>query len=440
MNTVGEPLDRFRELARNPAAPPTGIHWLDQRRDEAAARLDRLSWPSRKDEGWRYTSLEPLRDPQFAPAAQPLSALLPEDIESLLLANGRVPDLVFANGRFAPALSNPRALPDGVWMGSLARALREKPEALKDHLARAGDPVDSLFAALNTALIEDGAALLVAEGTVIEAPIEVLYLSLEVEQPVIAQPRNLIVLQAGAQATLIERYASFGPSLYFNNLVTEVVLGQGAVLVHERLQEESRNAFHLAGLSARLDAHSRYHCVTAALGSAWSRTSLQLRFAGEGAESRLDGLYFAGDGKLVDHHLDVEHAVPGCSSEETFRGILDGRGVAVFDGRVLVAQDAQQTSAHLHNANLMLSRNAEVDTKPQLEIYADDVQCSHGTTVGQLEPEAMFYLRSRGISEPEARKMLCVGFAQEILERFSHAPLRERAERIIRQRLSRPSG
>ena len=244
-----------------------------------------------------------------------------------------------------------------------------------------------------------------------------------------------LVLEAGAQASLIERYVSLGEALYCTNSVLELSLGRDAVLKHQRIQTESANAFHIAGLYLSLGAGSRYQCVTVGLGAAWARTDLNVRFAGEHAECDLQGLYLAGDRQLMDFHLDVDHRLPQCSSRENFKGILYGKGRAVFDGRVYVAKDAQRTDAAMSNRNLLLSEGAEVDTKPQLEINADDVKCSHGTTVGQIEPEQLFYLRSRGLSAPLARRMLCLGFAGEILDCLTPDALRDQVAEQVGSRL-----
>jgi len=438
MSSIEEPLTQFRDLVENATGglPAARVEWLARRRRAASERLQRARWPGRKDEAWRYTSLQPLREQKFRLAdRRPSKALTAGEIESLFVGSGTSRRLVFVNGRFEAGFSDLADLPTGVRIGSLRHVLETEPELVEQYLGVvSGEGEDSPFTALNTALITDGALVIVPQGTLVETPLEILHLAVEDGAPLMVQPRNLVVLEAGARASLVERYQSLDRTAYFRNGVSEIALGEGARLAHDRLQEESPLAFHLAGLHIRLAARSEYQCASAALGAAWSRTEFHVRFAGEGASSRLDGLYFAGDRTLVDNHLDIEHAVPGCRSQENFRGILDGRGAAVFDGRVVVAKDAQKTDAHLANANLMLSRNAEVDTKPQLEIYADDVQCSHGTTVGQLDTEAVFYLRSRGIPLTEARKLLCLGFAGEVLARFGDV-VQPRVERAIRARL-----
>jgi Fe-S cluster assembly protein SufD len=255
------------------------------------------------------------------------------------------------------------------------------------------------------------------------------------DEPRVAQPRNLVVLEAGACASLVERYVSMGDSLYCTNSVLEISVGRGAVLEHSRVQMESPNAFHITGLYLNQDQGSRYKGVNVGLGGAWARNDLVVRFSGQGADCSLQGLYLAGDKQVSDYHLDVDHAVPHCTSRENFKGVLYGKGRAVFDGRIHVAVDAQKTDAELSNKNLLLSRNAEVDTKPQLEIFADDVKCSHGTTVGQIEPEMLFYLRSRGIKASVARRMLCLGFAKEIIDGLGSGPLRDHVMEQVGRRL-----
>jgi Fe-S cluster assembly protein SufD len=267
-------------------------------------------------------------------------------------------------------------------------------------------------------------------------PIDILHVSVGGDDPGICHPRNLIVVEADARAHVIERYASLGEAVYFNNAMAEVVVGERGELVHESLQQESPVAQHLNELHIRLGADSRYRYAHAGLGGEWSRNDLRLTFAGEGAEADLNGLMLARDGQLNDVHLDIRHEVPGCTSRESFKGILDGRGRIVFDGRILVARDAQKTDAALANHNLMLSRNAEVDTKPQLEIFADDVKCSHGTTVGELDADMLFYLRARGIPEDRAKRMLCEAFAHDVLEHFESPDLRRRATRLLDARLA----
>ncbi|NEX21250.1 Fe-S cluster assembly protein SufD [Thiorhodococcus mannitoliphagus] len=421
------------EAAR--AASGRGLEWLEARRRTALEQARAQGMPTSKDEHWRYTSLTGLREQAFALPTEPLTALQRDDIEEALIDGLDSHRVVLVNGRFIPELSPLEALPKGVRIAGLAQLLESEPDLLQGHLnAVAGDDLP-LFAALNTASLDDGVVVIVDGGAVLERPIELVHLSVGLDEPRVAQPRNLVVMQAGARATLIERYLSLGDSLYCTNCVTEVSLGRDAHLAHERIQDESPSAFHIAGLYLRQDTGSNYVGINVGLGARWARTDLCVRFSGEHADCDLQGLYLAGDGQLMDYHLDVAHELPNCRSQENFKGILHGKGRAVFDGLVFVAEDAQKTDAAMSNRNLMLSESAELDTKPQLEINADDVKCSHGTTVGRIEPEMLFYLRSRGISAPIARRMLCLGFAGEIIDKLSTEALRDYVTEQVGQRL-----
>ena len=414
--------------------------WLTRLREAGVAQFENEGFPTSRNEEWRYTSLDFLMRHQFEAATKDsLEAVRHADLEPFVLPETDAARLVFINGRYAAHLSDPGPERQGVVIGGLGDWLARDPEAVKAHLGSAGDSGD-VFAALNAALMSDGAYVKLERGMMVERPIELLHISTAAKEPKISHPHALVVLEEGAQATLIERHVTLGEGVCFNNAVVEIALARDSVLRHQRLQEEGPASYHLTALQVMQQEASRYLHCTAALGGAWSRTGITLTFAGAHAVAELDGLYLAGEGQLNDVHLDIRHQVPDCQSRETFKGILDGRGRAVFDGRVLVAKDAQRTDARLSNDNLMLSRNAEVDTKPQLEIYADDVRCSHGTTVGQLDDDMLFYLRSRGIDGGEARRILCLGFAGEILERFDTEGLHQRAQRLLSERLATTDG
>jgi len=421
------------------APPGQGLDWLDAQRTSALAQVRAKGLPTSKQEGWRYTAIKPLLDQAFVQAREPVTALDPDDLEDLLVPGLDAHRVVLVNGRLVSSLSWSDGLPAGVRAQSLRSLLETDPDHLRGRLGRVAGEGAHVFAALNTAGMDDGFVLLVDAGCRLQRPIEVIHLSLGMDEPRLAQPRHLVDIAEGASATLIERYLSFGKPLYCTNSVMELSLATGAELDHYRIQQESPKAFHLAGVYLSQGAGSRYHGVSLGLGAAWSRTDLVAGFTGQGAECTLEGLYLAGDGQVMDFHLDVRHEVPGCISREGFKGILFGKARAVFDGRVLVARDAQKTDAQLSNRNLLLSRSAEVDTKPQLEILADDVKCSHGTTVGQLDPLSLFYLRSRGIPPAQARRMLCEGFAGEVLDGLGPVPLREHVAALVGQRLEQAS-
>ncbi|MBK1718836.1 Fe-S cluster assembly protein SufD [Thiocystis violacea] len=434
----GDPQIGFERWLAEPSAG-AAPDWLESFRSGAREDVRARLLPHSKEEAWRYTSVKSLLEQGFAQSDETMTALQPDDLEEILVPGFETHRLVLVNGRYVPELSAPGDWPEGVRVGGLRALLESDPDALRERINATVDEPQPFFSALNTAGLDDGLVVLLGPGAIVERPIELIHLSVGLDEPRVAQPRHIVRLDAAAQATLVERYVSLGNSVYCTNSVVEVSLGRDAILRHERVQMESPNAFHLTGLYLVQDENSHYMGVNIGLGARWARTDLNARFRGRHAECVLRGLYLAGDGQLLDYHLDVDHAVPDCRSQENFKGILHGKGRAVFDGRVLVAKDAQKTDAAMSNRNLMLSEQAEVDTKPRLEIKADDVKCSHGTTVGQIDPEMLFYLRSRGISEPLARRMVCLGFAGEIIETLGSEALREHISEQVGRRLEATS-
>lgn len=403
--------------------------WLMRVRDQANQAISELPVLDRKLEAWRYTSIEGLLKQQFQHPAEPLAST--SDSQERDIHQHFIPDLdayrvVLVNGRYVPHLSDIMELPAGVILDSLRAVLCTDPDMLTTWFGQTAHHTENVFTALNTALVHDGVFLHIGSQVELDRPIEVIYVSQVDDKSLLMQPRNLIVLQEGARATLIERFVSTEDAVYFHNHLSEIAVGNNASLNHYRVQDESRQAYHLSSLYLSQQTQSHYHGTTLAFGGAWNRTEYHTTFKQQGAECVLNGLTTAGDQQLSDFHLDVRHSVPGCVSREQFKGVLYGKGRAVFDGYILVDKQAQHSDAQLTNDNLMLTRNAEVDTKPQLEIYADDVKCSHGTTVGELDPQQIFYLRSRGIDEKTARTMLCLGFAGDIIDSI-HVPALHRA-------------
>jgi Fe-S cluster assembly protein SufD len=428
MNTA-QPLSRQHYLngiaGLQPHLAGRTLPWLVRQRDLAIDAFETLAFPTRQMEAWRYSGADKLLEHRFRPVAESFQALQDVDVDELQTEGLEAHRLVFANGRLVPSLSGLEALPEKVVIGSLHQALMDHSDQVATWLGSVAQADRDAFVAMNSAEMNDGLFVYVPDHLHIERPIEVLYLTLGLDDAIVAQPRNLVVLGQGARAALIERYASTGSSVYFDNGLSEIILQQGAELEHVQLQQQSRKAYHLHSRFVAQGAASRYRSTSFALGGGWARNETDLRFTAEGAEASLAGLFTAGDQQLNDIHVNIDHAVPGCISHSNFKGLLHGKGRGVFDGRILVGAQAQHTEAHLSNANLMLSRNAEVDTKPQLEIYADNVKCSHGTTVGQLDESQLFYLRSRGVDAAQAKRLLCLGFAGEILDRCSITPLRE---------------
>ena len=410
---------------------PQTPQWLQLAKQDAIDAAAQLPLHNRQHEAWRYTSIEGLLRTSFAgdKQAHQVDQTIVEEMMPSSLDSYRV---VLVNGQFNAQLSTCGDLPQGVRLESLRTALATDPDLLATWFGSIANHSESIFSALNTALINDGLFIHIDQDVELQRPIEVIYVNISEDQQFMMHPRNLVVLQPGAKATLVERFVGATPSSYFHNNLTEISLQQNAVLKHYRLQEESRDAWHLSSIYVEQQSHSDYRGVTLAFGGAWARTEYHLDFDHEHATCGLSGLYTVGDKQLTDFHLTVKHRVADCRSREQFKGILYGEGRAVFDGHILVDKDAQRSDAQLSNDNLMLTRNAEVDTKPQLEIYADDVKCSHGTTIGRLDPQQLFYMRSRGIDEATARSMLCQGFAAEIIDQIDLHPLREHAtERLV---------
>jgi len=400
--------------------PPAAKDWLDALRSQADNLIEELPPLTRKQEAWRYSRIDPLWKKSFQPVVSAPAAGTHKKPDAISAHT-----LVFVDGWLSADLSSIDKLPQGITLGSLRQALHKGDKHLQQHLGSIANSGENLFTALNTAMINDGLFLRIAAGTQVEEPIEVFYLNSSSEHAQLVQPRNLLLVEDHAEAMVIEHFLSGDGRDYFHNNITEIVLQKNATLAHYRIQDESRSAWHLSNLYLRQDTGSHYQGITLSFGGQWARTEYKTDFHGPEAECTLRGLYVVGDDQLSDFHLDIHHNQPVCNSREQFKGLLYGKGRAVFDGRILVDQAAQLTDAQLTNDNLMLTRSAEVDTKPQLEIYADDVKCSHGTTVGQLDPQQIFYLRSRGIEETRATHMLCQGFAQEVIEYIHVDELRE---------------
>jgi Fe-S cluster assembly protein SufD len=343
--------------------------------------------------------------------------------------------LVFVNGHHAPALS--RVLPQkgGVQIGSLAAALAAGSAVAEQHLARHASAEHNAFTALNTAFFQDGAFIHVPPGQAVEEPVQLVFVTTAREAGATTQPRNLIVADRLSRLTVLESQVSLVEAPYFTNAVTELLAGEGAVVEHCKYQDESLSAFHVAAIHLHLGRSANVIWHSIANGAKLSRNNITTVLAGEGIECVLNGLYLTRQDQLADHHMVVEHARPHCNSHEYFNGILDDRSRGVFHGRILVRPVAQKTDAKQTNKNLLLSDAATIDTKPQLEIYADDVRCTHGATVGQLNEESIFYLRARGIGLETARRMLIHAFAGEIIERIRCEPMREELDQIIWERL-----
>jgi Fe-S cluster assembly protein SufD len=409
--------------------------WLTGARRQALERFSALGFPTTRDEEWRFTSVAPIAETPFVLAANGASALHAQDLELLRLPGVAAATLVFANGRYVPALSDIGRLPDGVRVDNLAQAIANPGTGVETHLTRAADAGRHAFTALNTASLVDGAFVSVPDGTSVDRPIHILFVATAGERPAMAHPRVLVVIGAGSRATIVESYAGRHASRYFSNAVTEVFAGENARVDHYKLQQEGAAAAHIGSMYVRAARSSTVTCHSISLGGALVRNDVSVVLDGEGAECTLNGLYLGEGRALVDNHTTIDHARAHCASREIYKGILADHARAVFNGKIIVRPDAQKTDAKQTNKALLLSEDAQINTKPQLEIFANDVKCTHGAAIGQMDDEAIFYLRARGLDEHEARRILIQAFASDVLSRIPLAALGARLDEELMRRL-----
>jgi Fe-S cluster assembly protein SufD len=410
--------------------------WLQHLRQEGMARFLAAGFPTVRQEEWRFTSVAPIAETRFAlPHAPRAEAPSARTIASLELCEARRHLLVFVNGRYSGALSSVAGLPAGVTVGALSEVLRTAPEPVQAHLGRAVGPEGKPFAALNTAFLRDGGFVHVPAGVDMEEPVQFLYLTVPGTAPIVSHPRSLVVVERLGRVSVVETYASFGEGVYLTNAVTEVLVGDGARADVYRVQRECERAYHVAATSSVQGRDSTVHLHPVALGAALARHDIGVVMNGANGLSLLNGLYILRGRQHADHHTVIDHAQAHCESHEYFNGVLDDRAHGVFNGRIIVRPGAQRTDSKQTNNNLVLSEEARADSQPQLEIYADDVKCTHGATLGPIDDKALFYLKSRGIVPAEARSLLTYGFGAEIIDRMAIAPLRAQLDRLVRGRL-----
>ncbi len=409
--------------------------WLVNLREKAAAHFEALDFPTTHDEEWKYTNVSAvLKTPFRQHFEQDVTDLTVEAIAPFTFAETRQSRLVFVNGLFAPQLSDVSALPVGVTVSNLAQVPADAAKALHDHLATQANHRDEIFTALNTANLNDGAFVFIPKGKAVETPIHLLFLA-TAQTATIAHPRVLLLAGEGSIATVIESYAALGESVYFNNSVVEIITQADAVVTHYRLQQENDAAFHVATTQVYQERGSNYTSYAISLGAHLARHNLNVVLGDQHVETTIDGLYVVTGTQHCDNHTSIDHAHPHCTSHQVYKGILDGKGRAVFNGKVFVREGALLTDAHQLNKNLLLSADAHVDTKPQLEIFADDVKCSHGAAIGQLEDDELFYLASRGIAPEKARALLTYGFAEDIISKIKLKSVRQYLDRQVLDKL-----
>ncbi|GBD88779.1 feS cluster assembly protein SufD [bacterium BMS3Abin03] len=404
-------------------------------RKDALSKFKELSFPSLKDEEWKYTNISPLLKYNFSPVSSG-KKVSSELIKKFLFDKMEHNFIVFINGRFSQENSKLLALPKGVIAGSISDAIKEKNPLIEKHFGKYANLSDQIFTALSTAFTKDGAFIYVPEGKVIEEPVHIIFLTSNGNKKIITQPRNLFIAGKNSRVTIIEHYVTENKGVYFTNTVTEIVAEENAVVNHIKLQEESIEAFHIARMEVDQERDSNFTSVLFSNGGNISRNDFNTHFNDEGGECKLNGLFLLDDNQLFDAHTLIDHAKPNCSSHEHYRGILDDNARGVFNGKVLVRPDAQKTNAFQQNNNILLSNNASVDTKPQLEIFADDVKCSHGATIGQLDNDAKFYLNSRGIGDEAAKAILLHAFASDVIKSVKINSVRNYIEEILSKRFN----
>ena len=411
-------------------------HWLQGVRRTAIERFTALGFPTTKNEDWHFTSVAPIAEADFR-AHQAGGDVSREDLVPFRFGATDWTELVFVNGRFAPELSALDRLPEGIRVADLDSAWEREAELLERYLTRVAGFEEHAFTALNTAFLRHGAVVHVAKEMVVDRPIHLLFVSDANAAKGASHPRNLVVVERNAKATVIETHASLGDATYFTNAVTEIVVAEGATLNHYKVQRESMRAYHVDTTEVRQGRDSHYISFSFAIGAALSRTNIYTHLEGEGCGSTLNGLYMVDGEQHVDHQTLIEHLEPNCFSREVYKGILDGASHGVFNGRVYVHPEAQKTDGKQSNNNLLLSQHARIDTKPQLEIFADDVKCTHGATVGRIDETALFYMKSRGVNATVARQLLTYAFAAEVLEQLEVEEVRVGLEELTLKRFTK---
>lgn len=418
--------------------------WLSDIRNDGRRVHDQLGLPHRRIEEWKYTdiSASDIGKLDFTPA-QPLSenhSAVSGTLEHSLLANAPVSiRLVFIDGFFVPGLSTLENLPGGMLAQGLAEALKANHPLLKKHLGNYAIPDDNSFVALNNAFIEDGAFISVPADVTLSEPLHLIYIqtpsSTENEHPNLVHPRNLMLVEKNAKLSVIEEYIGARDALYLCTPVTEIVMEEGAAVNHYKLQQESDRAFHIGTIQAQQGKNTRFVSHSISFGASLTRNNIHSHIGGPDSSCTLNGLFMIHDKQHVDNHTLIYHAYPDCTSSELYHGILDNNSRGVFNGKIFVEPEAQHTDSRQTNRTLMLSSDARMDAKPQLEIFADDVKCTHGATVGRIDEDTLYYLRSRGISKEDARKMLTLAFGQQLTGKLEYLPLRQAVENFIATRL-----
>ncbi len=428
-------LTAFQAFSENGAGKAP--RWLKERRQSAIDRFVEMGFPTTRQEAWRFTDVKRLATTDFTLAGPAESELVSlEEIRTHLLSDGRN-TAVFVNGSFAPSLSSVDQLREGVTIGSLRGALADQPDVMERHLGRYAQDDTNPFTALNSAFIDDGAFVYIPKDADLEEPLQVLFVAAPQDgTPLVWHPRNVIIADQGARASVIETHVALGRGTYWVNAVTEVLVAENAKLDTYRIQHDGVDAYRTATTHSRQAQSSSFSSVTFVFGGGLTRHDVIAVLDGEGAECTLDGLSILRGRQHVDFHTTLEHAKPHCTSWEYFNGVFDDRARGVFNGRIVVQPGAQRTDSKQTNNNLLRSPHARADSQPQLEIYADDVKCTHGATLGPIDDRQLYYLQTRGLDRDAARNLLTYGFCAEILNAVGLEELRARVDRQVREHLN----
>jgi len=409
---------------------------LNALRQDAIRYFDQLGFPHAKVEDWKYTNLKNVLKPEYQLAHEAEEQTIsPEDIERARIQNPETNLIVIINGRFSEEQSSLRDSEDKLWVRSLKKAQAEAPELVKAHAGKHLDYTQDGISALSTAYLDDGVVLHVPKNQAPDYPVQILYFNVVKAENLFIQPRNLWVLAQGSELQVIENYQTIGSYSSFLNYATEGAIGANAHLKHYKLQHDAPNAYQVTQVDMTQEQDSTISNYTVTLGNGFSRNNTNYRVNGENCETNLYGLYLLGDKQLADNHTIVDHKVPHCESNELYKGIMDDQSVGVFNGKVFVRPKAQKVNAYQSNRNVLLSDKATVNAKPQLEIWADDVKCSHGATSGQLDENQLFYMRARGLSYEKAQALLVYAFAAEVIDQIDVEPLRDYLNDLVAKRL-----
>ncbi|HLG18822.1 MAG TPA: Fe-S cluster assembly protein SufD [Bdellovibrionota bacterium] len=425
--------DHYRAEFESQAFAP-GPAWLKPIRRKAMDRFLDLGFPTTRDEEWKYTNVAPIARLPFRYAANGSNQVTKDVLFHFTFGDAVPNQLVFINGRLSKQWSKLGNLPSGVQATSLSETWESERKVLEDHFQDSAGT--DAFYDLNTSFFEDAALVVLPKGTVLSEPIHLMFVSAPGQNETVSYPRIFLCLEEGSKATVIESYFGLDHQIYFTNSVTESFLENGAALDHYKIQRESETAYHVSSHRVRQERNSLFSSHSISLGAAITRNDITSVLAAEGADCTLNGLYMVSGKQLVDNHTTIDHAKPHGTSRELYKGILDEEARGVFNGKILVRKDAQKTNAQQTNRNLLLSEHALVDTKPQLEIHADDVKCAHGATIGQLDEEALYYLRARGVGLEAARNLLTYAFGNELVHDIPVAPVRVNLECLLASRFA----